>query len=138
MRDVLGVADVSRLGIILAVTVVVTQRLHVHLCALFNHDLVVIIHDLGVFGQVGTNALEGVVACVGAIFTRQPTFEWLIWLIVWRKCAHDVLVALPRRLPTMASTRRAQAFLFASMLSCVSAKTGWELGLETRPAAGKI
>jgi hypothetical protein len=135
--DVLGIADVDRPGISLAVTMVVTQRLHVNCVARVDHYSVIVIKVAG-FVIGGPNSLERVGARVGTKLARQLTFEWLIRLIIWRTCAHYVLVAERRRLPTVTCTLCAQASLFAAMLSCVSAKAGWELALQIRPPAGEI
>jgi hypothetical protein len=115
----------------------VTQRLHVNRIARVDHYTVIVI-KVASFVISSPNSLERVGARVGAILPSQETFEGLVINVIWRKCAQDVLVTHPWRLPTMASTCRAQASLFASMLSRVSAEIGWELGLQIRPTAGKI
>jgi hypothetical protein len=125
--DVLVLAKIHGFGITFAIRRMIAQRLHVHLGTLFDHDLVVVIHDLRVFGQFGTNALELVQASVRTIFATELPLEGIVPFVWWRNCAQDVLVSERRRLPAVACTYCAQAPLFAAMVSCVGAKTGWEL-----------
>jgi hypothetical protein len=137
VRDVVLLADVNRPWISLAVTRMVTQRLHVHCVARVDHYSVIVIKIAG-FVIRSPNSLKRVGARVGTKLARQRTLERLVWDILWSACTQNVLVAERRRLPTVTCTLRAQAPLFAAMLSCVSAKAGWELGLEIVPTAGEV
>jgi hypothetical protein len=137
VRDVVLLADVNRPWISLAVTRMVTQRLHVHCVARVDHYSVIVIKIAG-FVIRSPNPLKRVGARVGTKLARQRTLERLVWDILWSACTQNVLVAERRRLPTVTCTLRAQAPLFAAMLSCVSAKAGWELAFQIRPTAGEI
>jgi hypothetical protein len=96
VRDVVGLADVGRSGIRLAIRRVIAQRFHLAFGAFVHHDSVVVATH-----ALNSDSLKLVNSCVGAIFSLQFALERIIWLVWRRGYAHDVPDPIALGVPAM-------------------------------------